>query len=207
MGLYSRFILPRLLDKMASGPAADQYRKQVLSEARGRVLEIGFGTGLNAAHYPKSVEKVIGIDPSDGGSQLRQQRAGGAPVPIEFRVASGERLPFDDGSFDTVVTTLSLCSIPDVDRALAEVRRVLAPGGRYLFLEHGLHPDATVQRWQHRINGLNKLLLGGCNLNRNIKQLIERAGFVFTHLEQFEFPEAPRFASFTNLGSATPALS
>src|SRR5262249_46793293 len=141
---------------------------------------------------------------AEGGEKQRARRIAAAARPTEFRAASGEQLPFAAGSFDTVVTTLSLCTIPDVDRALAEIRRVLAPGGQYLFMEHGLHHDPKVQKWQHRLNGLNRLIAGGCNMNRDIKGLIERAGFSFAKLEQFEYPDSPRAAAFTSLGAATP---
>ncbi len=123
-------------------------------------------------------------------------------MPIDFLLGAGERLPFENGAFDTVVTTLVLCSVCDVARALGEVRRVLAPGGRYLVLEHGLADDAKIQKWQKRLNPLNRAMLGGCNLNRPTTELVTSAGFRFDSLREFYADGAPRFAAFTTVGAA-----
>src|SRR5438046_1492100 len=147
MGFYHRHILPKFLDKMTSRSPLPDLRKEVLATARSRVLEIGFGTGLNAAYYPREVEHVVALDTNPGVERLARKRIETAPVPIEFHLGSGEHLPFEDGTFDTVVTTLVLCSVSDVGSALAEIRRVLSPRGRYLVLEHGLADDAKVQKW------------------------------------------------------------
>ncbi|MCC7534991.1 MAG: class I SAM-dependent methyltransferase [Deltaproteobacteria bacterium] len=205
MGFYDRYIVPRMNDMMASGPEADAYRKRVLSSARGRVLEVGFGTGLNAAHYPSDVSHVTALDPNPGVEKLAHKRIAAARVPIDLRRGSGSSLPFDDHSFDTVVTTLVLCSIDDVHAALAEIRRVLAPDGLYLLMEHGLADDPGVRRWQHRLNSLQMLVAGGCRINRDMRPLIEGAGFRFEDVEQFYYPKAPRPAAFTTLGRATVA--
>jgi ubiquinone/menaquinone biosynthesis C-methylase UbiE len=205
MGFYDRHIVPRINDKLASGPEADRFRNRLLSEARGSVLDVGFGTGLNAPHYDGAVERVVAVEPNPGVEKLARKRIAAARVPIELVVASGEELPFESASFDTVVTTLVLCSIPDVERALKEIRRVLKPGGRYLFLEHGLADDESVQKWQHRLNGVQKFMAGGCNLNRPIRSMVEGAGFVLENVDQFYFPKAPRFAGYTTLASARPS--
>jgi ubiquinone/menaquinone biosynthesis C-methylase UbiE len=204
MGFYERTFFPWLCDKMASGPEAERRRTQVLTPARGRVLEIGFGTGLNALHYPRTVTRVVGLDPNPGVEKRARKRIAEASVPIEFQLASGERLPFEDHSFDTVVTTLTLCSIPDVERALAEIRRVLSRDGQYLLLEHGLADDPAVQKLQRRINRFNMLMLAGCRLDRPVSSLLRSTGFRFQSIEQFEWPGAPKFASFTTLGCAVP---
>jgi SAM-dependent methyltransferase len=206
MGFYHRHILPTFLDKMMTGnPALDGLRKQALATARGRALEIGFGTGLNAPHYPREVESVVGIDSNPGVERLARKRIGAASVPIEFQLGSGDRLPFADHSFDTVVTTLVLCSVPDTAGTLAEIRRVLSPRGRYLVLEHGLSDDVQVRTWQRRLNGINGAVLGGCRLDRPMSELVTRGGFRFENMKQFYMADAPRFAGFTTLGCATPA--
>jgi len=203
MGFYDRHIVPRINDKLGSGPEADRYRKQVLAPAHGRVLEIGFGTGLNAPHYPPEVEQVVALDTNPGVEGLARKRIALAPVPIEFLLASGEELRFADRSFDTVVTTLVLCSIPAVERALAEIRRVLKPKGCYLFMEHGLADDPGVRKWQHRLNPVQMFLAGGCRIDRDVRGLLDAAGFRFEALEQFYYPKAPRPAAFTTLGRAS----
>jgi SAM-dependent methyltransferase len=202
MGFYQRRILPTFLDKMTNRPELNELRQQQLASARGRVLEIGFGTGLNAAHYPRDVERVVALDSNPGVERLARKRIEAASVPIEFLLGSGERLPFEDGSFDSVVTTLVLCSVSDVVAALAEIRRVLAPGGHYLMLEHGLADDAKVQKWQRGLNPLNRAVLGGCNLDRPTKELVTGAGFRFDTLRQFYAVYAPKFAGFTTMGAA-----
>jgi ubiquinone/menaquinone biosynthesis C-methylase UbiE len=202
MGFYHRVLLPRLCDKMAGTPEMAAYRKQVLAPARGQVLEIGFGTGLNTPHYPRAVERIVGLDPNDGAARLRDQRMAAASVPVEFHVGSAEALPFPDGSFDTVVTTLVLCAIPEVERALAECRRVLRPGGGFLFLEHGLSPEPEVQKTQRRWDGVHTFLVG-CHLDRDTRKLIDGAGFAFAGVQQFYVPKAPRFAGYFTLGHAT----
>lgn len=205
MGFYDRYIVPRINDKLGSGPDADRFRDRLLSEARGRVLDVGFGTGLNASHYPGNVERVVGLEPNPGAESLARKRIAAANVPMELCIASGEALPFEDDSFDTVVTTLVLCSIADVEQALREMRRVLKPDGRYLLMEHGLADDESVRKWQHRLNGMQKFIAGGCNLNRPIRSIVEQAGFVLENVDQFYFPKAPRFAGYMTLARACPS--
>jgi ubiquinone/menaquinone biosynthesis C-methylase UbiE len=189
---------------MTSRAPLPDLRKEVLAEARSRVLEIGFGTGLNAAYYPREVEQVVALDTNPGVERLARKRIDMAPVPIDFQLGSGEALPFADGTFDTVVTTLVLCSVSDVESALAEIRRVLSPRGRYLVLEHGLADDAKVQKWQHRLTPLNSAMMGGCKLDRPVSELVTSAGFRFDSVKRFYMDEAPRFAGFMTLGCAVP---
>jgi ubiquinone/menaquinone biosynthesis C-methylase UbiE len=203
MGFYDRRILPKLLDKMMSDEETVRLRKAALAPARGRVLEVGFGTGLNVPHYPSTVTHLVGVDPNPGMETLARARLGAAPMTGEFMLGRGDdRLPYEDGTFDTVVTTLVLCTVGDVGRALSEIRRVLRPGGQYLLLEHGLSPDAAVQKWQSRLNGLNRMVFGGCNLNRPIASLVTGAGFSFETLSEFYRKDAPKFAAWTTSGIA-----
>lgn len=204
MGFYERNVFPLICDKMTSSPEATRLRKQVLAPARGRTLDVGFGTGLNAAHYPRQVERVIGVDSNPGVQKLASKRITAAAVPIEFRLASAERLPFDDHSFDTVVTTLALCSISEVERALAEIRRVLAPDGQYLFLEHGLANESGIQRWQKLLSKPHMLISAGCALDRPMSTLVEGAGFRFLSVEHFDWVGTPKIAAFTTLACAVP---
>jgi SAM-dependent methyltransferase len=198
MGFYERRILPTLLDKMMSDAETVRLRKVALAPARGRVLEVGFGTGLNVAHYPSAVTHLVGVDPNPGMERRARERLATAPMPGEFMLGrADDRLPYNDGSFDTLVTTLVLCTVDDVARALSEIRRVLKPGGQYLLLEHGLAPDAGVQKWQQRLNGLNQTVLGGCNLNRPISTLVTAAGFALETSNEFYRKDAPKFAGWT----------
>ena len=206
MGLYKTRILPGFMDKMTSSPETAALRKEQLAPARGRLLEIGFGTGLNIPHFPSSVTSVIGLDPNPGVEKLARPRISSALIPVELRMGSGERLPFPDASFDTVVTTLVLCAVEDVEATLKEIRRVLAPGGCYLLMEHGLAPDAKVQKWQRRMNGFSKLVLG-CHLNRPIGQMVTGSGFKFQSSRQFFQDKAPKFAGYTTLAVAVPAVT
>jgi ubiquinone/menaquinone biosynthesis C-methylase UbiE len=204
MGIYARKILPFMMDKMLGTPEFDGYRRRLLAPARGRVLEIGFGTGLNASHYPPTVERVVAVEPNDGATKRADARISRARVPIELRVAPGEELPADDASFDCVVTSLVLCSVTDLGRTLSEIRRVLKPGGRYLLFEHGLCDDPKVQKWQHRMNGFQKRVFGGCHLNRPIHRAVEESGFTFEAVENFYLKAGPRFGSFCTMGTAIP---
>src|SRR4051812_37596799 len=145
MGLYSRVIFPRLCDYLMSGPVMDRYRKDLLAGVGGDVLEIGIGTGLNLSHYPAQVRKITTVDPSAGMNRLARRRIARSGIGVDQRVLGGEELPFGDETFDCVVSTGTLCSIPDVGRALGEVYRVLRPGGRFVFLEHGLSDDRKVR--------------------------------------------------------------
>ncbi len=205
MGFYERRILPTLLDKLMTRAETVRLRKAALAPARGRVLEIGFGTGLNVPHYPSAVTHLVGVDPNPGVARLARQRLGAAPMTSEFALGPGDnRLPYDDAAFDTVVTTFVLCTVGDVNRALSEIRRVLKPDGQYLLLEHGLAPDAGVQRWQQRMNAFNRLILGGCNLNRPIAKIVTGAGFTFQTFNEFFQTDAPKFIAWTTSAIAHP---
>lgn len=202
MGLYDRLVLPRLLDFCMGVPLLDQERRTCLSGAYGKVLEVGFGTGRNLPFYPAGVERVVAVDPSRESAKLAQRRIAAAPFPVDYVPLEGERIAAADHSFDCVVSTFTLCSIPDPQAALRQIRRVLKPGGKLLFAEHSLAPDPGVQRWQHRLNRLQNLLFGGCNLNRDVRSLVSGAGFDLQTLDQYYVPRVPRFAGFLTRGSA-----
>ena len=204
MGLYSRYILPRVVNFACGLKPAMRQRQKVVPLARGRVLEIGIGTGLNLAFYDAAkVSKVWGLDPAPEMTRMAGRAAGALPFEVEFIHAPADAIPLDDDSVDTVVVTYTLCTIPDTALALRQVGRVLRPGGKLVFCEHGAAPDASVRRWQNRINPLWKRLGDGCNLNRPIPTLIEAAGFRITQLDTMYLP-GWRPASFNYWGTAAP---
>jgi ubiquinone/menaquinone biosynthesis C-methylase UbiE len=201
MSLYDRFILPRLIDLAMRSSEATRYRAATLAEAEGRVLEIGIGSGLNLPFYGSGVREIVGVDPSAALLRMAAPRAAMASVPVSLVNRGGEELPFADASFDVAVTTWTLCSIKDAPAALAEMRRVLKPGGRLLFVEHGRAPDPGVAKWQTRLNPLWRRCAGGCNLDRPIAELIAAAGFRIERLET-GYARAPRPMGFMYQGSA-----
>lgn len=194
MGFYERVILPRVVDKIIGTRAVAEERKVALAEVSGRVLEIGFGSGLNLPHYGPGVTELLAIDPTDTGHLLAQARIAAAPFPVHFEALRGEALPFGEGELDAVVSTFTLCTIPDVALALKEAHRVLRPGGRLYFLEHGLAEDPAVQRWQSRLRSTWAFIGGGCQLNRDIPQLVAEAGFNLGPVERFQ-SEGPKFTA------------
>jgi ubiquinone/menaquinone biosynthesis C-methylase UbiE len=202
MGLYSRYIFPRILEAVLSTPEITAYRQEVLKATQGEILEIGVGTGLNFPCYPDKVQHITTIDTNSAMHTFAIRRAQARGLEVRHTVLSAERLPFPDNSFDTVVSTWTLCSIPNVAAALAEVRRVVKPGGRFLFCEHGASPDAQVHRWQNRLTPINKLIGDGCHLNRNIEDLIHQAGLKFHTLDKFYTGQAPRIFSYFYRGQA-----
>jgi len=201
---YERRILPGLLCCACGAKPIGKQRAKVVPAASGKVLELGIGGGLNLAYYdPAKVTSVTGVDPSEG---LRE-RALAAPraegLAVEVLDGAAERLPFDAGAFDCIVCTYTLCSVADPAGALAEARRVLKPGGRFLFSEHGLAPDEGVQRWQRRIEPLWKRIAGGCHLTRPVAETIRGAGFALDRVETMYLPSTPRPMGWSEWGSAT----
>ena len=176
-------------------------RRKCLAEVRGDVLEVGFGSGLNLPHYPRGVKSVVAIDPSRVSAKLARKRIEQAPFPVEYLPLTGEEISAPDASFDSVVSTFTLCTIPDVAAALRQIRRVLKPDGRFFFVEHGRSDEPSVQRWQDRLNGVEKFLAGGCNLNRDMKQLIAGAGFEILTLENY-YAKGPKVATYLYRGIA-----
>ena len=176
MGFYSDQILPRATDVIMAAKQLGPIRARVAAELDGEVLEVGFGSGLNIAHYPSAVHRVRAVDPATLGRKLAAKRLATSPTPVEFAGLDGQHLPVDSQSVDHVLATWTLCSIPQPERALAEIYRVLRPGGRFHFAEHGRSPDPKVARWQDRLTPIQRRLAGGCHLNRPIQALIEASG-------------------------------
>jgi ubiquinone/menaquinone biosynthesis C-methylase UbiE len=204
MSFYDKWVLPRLTDFAMRNKEATRYRSQIVPQAHGAVLEIGVGSGLNLPFYGASVEHVYGLDPSNELLIMAREKARAITIPVDFLAYSGEEIPLDSGCIDTVVTTWTLCSTPDPVQALKEMKRVLKPGGALLFAEHGLAPEARVQRWQRRINPLWSRITGGCNLNRKMDELIKASGFRIEELET-AYAKGPRPMSYVYSGRAQPA--
>lgn len=203
--LYNERILPRIADKALGGAAFAKLRRRATEGLAGHVLEVGFGSGLNVPLYPSEVERVSAVDPATIGRQLAEGRVNASPVAIDYVSLDGEHLPLDDHSVDHVLTTWTLCTIPDLPRALAEMRRVLRHGGHLHFLEHGRAPEPTVARWQDRITPIQKRVFGGCHLNRPIDVAITDAGFEVTRLDNF-YMRGPKPMGYMYEGRATPKL-
>jgi SAM-dependent methyltransferase len=192
MGIYARFIFPRLCDWAMRNPRMADLRRAALSEVDGDILEIGFGTGLNLEHYPEHVRRLTAVDPGVGMSRLALQRIKQSPIDVYLRVLTAEELPFEDERFDCVVSTWTLCSVPDAQRAVSEIGRVLRQGGRYIFLEHGLGDDLGVQRWQHRLTPLQRRVGDGCRLDVDIEALVRTGPFSEIRVERFLLEGTPR---------------
>lgn len=202
MGFYSQVLFPPLCDFLLGRPAVARLRHELLADASEELLEIGFGTGLNVPHYSSRVRKLTAVDPIAGMHRLARRRIWQAHIEVDYRAVSGESLPFEDGSFNCVVSTFTLCSIDDVNRALAEVFRVLRPGGRLLFLEHGLSPDPGVQKWQRRLNRLEMLLADGCRLDRDIGALLKTQPFDSVQIRTAYLERVPWTHGFLYRGMA-----
>jgi SAM-dependent methyltransferase len=203
MGFYSRFIFPRLCDWVMNDPRMAKLRSEVLADVGGEVLEIGLGTGLNLPYYPEQVRRLTTVDPNPGMNAIARRRVAESGIAVDQRTLRGEELAFDDESFDCVVSTWTLCSIPDVDRALGEVYRVLRPGGRFVFLEHGLSEDARAQGWQRRLNPIQRALGDGCRLDLDVESVVRGAPFRAVEVERFEMERVPRTHGTMYRGTAT----
>lgn len=204
MGMYSRYILPKVIHFTCGLKPNMHQRKKVVPRARGRVLEIGIGSGLNLPYYDAAkVSKLWGLDPSPEMTRMARRAAASLPFEVEFIGLPGDEIPLEDNSVDTVVVTYTLCTIPVTTPALRQISRVLRPGGELIFCEHGAAPDASVRRWQNRLNPIWKRLGGGCNLNRQIPTIIEAGGFRIKSLDTMYIP-GWRPASFNYWGIAVP---
>jgi ubiquinone/menaquinone biosynthesis C-methylase UbiE len=204
MGVYQRFILPRFIDVAMRNKEFAALRSELICKAFGAVLEIGIGSGLNFPFYPDTITRLAGIDPSAKLLGMARRKLSALSFPVELFCRSADELPFNGQSFDTAVVTWTLCSIPSPMQALAEVKRVLKPDGRLLFVEHGLSPDPKVQAWQHRFTPLWKRIAGGCHLNRKVDDVVRAAGFGMVEL-QMTYLTGPRSMTFTYQGIACPA--
>lgn len=203
MGLYQDHVLPLLIHLSMRQRNLAAYRARVVPAAQGRVLEIGIGSGLNLPYYGTTVEQIIGLDPSSKLLAMAREAARQTAIPLELIENSAEAIPLYNRSIDTIVTTWTMCSIPDVQRALGEMRRILKPGGRLLFVEHGRSPDVRVRRWQDRLTPVWCRIGGGCHLNRAISELIEGAGFGIEQLET-GYMRGPKPMTFMYEGVARP---
>lgn len=205
MGIYAKYIFPRLLDWSLGNPQMGKYRQAALQPATGETLEIGFGTGLNLPHYPDSVTRLTVIDSENMLSRLVNRRIAECSLPVtKMQLDAQGRLPFDDHSFDSVVTTLTLCSIAHTAPALAEIRRVLKPNGKFVFWEHGRSDDPAIARRQDRFNPLQRIIGVGCNMNRKIDDLIVAKGFEIQSLDRFLLPKTPPLLAEMYRGIAKP---
>lgn len=202
MGAYDRYLLPYLIDCACGMKAVQRERAALIPRASGRVLEVGIGTGRNLPFYDRTrLGSLCGLDPAAQMHRLARRRAAQAQLEVELLDLPAEKIPADDGSFDTVVSTFTLCTISDAAQALREMRRVLKPGGHLLFCEHGLAPDQSVRRWQHRLTPLWKPLAGGCHLDRDIAGLLEAGGFRVVDMQRRYLP-GPRAMTYVYSGSA-----
>jgi ubiquinone/menaquinone biosynthesis C-methylase UbiE len=203
VGFYAQVIFPRLCDFLLNRPFLARYRRELLAPASGNILEIGFGTGLNLPYYPAHVRKITVVDPNSGMHRRARQRIRRTGIEVDQRLLSSERLPFENKAFDYVVSTFTLCSIEDVNQALSEVYRVLKASGRFLFLEHGLSPEPNVQKWQRRLNWLERRLAAGCRLDRNIKERIAAQPFSSVAIEECYLEKTPKTHGYLYRGMAT----
>lgn len=203
MGLYREHLLPRIIDRTCGTALTGPSRRRVCVDLRGEVLEVGFGSGLNVPFYPPTVTRVHAIEPADLAWRLASERVAAARVPVERAGLDGQSIPLADDACDCALVTWSLCTIPDPLAALAEIRRVLRPGGSLHFVEHGLAPDADVRGWQRRLEPIHRRFGGGCHLTREPVALLGEAGFTVREVAHFYEEGMPRSAGALSLGVAT----
>jgi ubiquinone/menaquinone biosynthesis C-methylase UbiE len=202
MGVYNDQVVPRLIDFACGTKSTRPLRQRVCQGLSGDVVEIGFGSGLNCAYYPDTVNQVMAVEPSDVGWRMAGKRVQRTQVQVERAGLDGQSLPFDDDSFDAALSTWTLCTIPDASAALSELRRVLRPGATLHFVEHGLAPDESVRRFQQRVEPLHKRFFGGCHVTRSIVGLVSVAGFRIIELDEFYEAKAPKYGGAYSLGVA-----
>ncbi|MDB4836653.1 class I SAM-dependent methyltransferase [Gammaproteobacteria bacterium] len=201
MGLYDKYILPKFLNCACGSKPINYQRQKVVPLAKGKVLDIGIGSGLNIPLYNSDkIDKVIGIDPSHELIDLAKELANDSKASIELVIGSAESIPYPDNFFDTVLVTYTMCTIPNVAIANKEMWRVLKDDGRLIFCEHGLAPDKKISKWQNRIDPFWGKIAGGCHLNRDIQKLITDAGFSFESLDKMYIPSTPKFAGYNYWG-------
>jgi len=205
LGFYADQILPRGIDFAMSGKEFRETRPRATNGLHGEVLELGFGSGLNLPHYPGSVTRILAADPAKLGRKLAAKRLAASPIPVDFVELHDGRLRLPDASVDAILTTWTLCTVPDAERVLAELRSVLRPGGVLHFLEHGLSPEPKVAKWQRRLNGLQMRFCGGCQLTIPIDELIRGAGYTIDELEHFQM-KGPKFATYIYSGRARSSV-
>jgi ubiquinone/menaquinone biosynthesis C-methylase UbiE len=199
--LYRERVLPRLVECACGSGDLHRWRRRVTEDLSGEILEIGFGSGLNLGHYASDVSLIRAVEPSPGARRRSEPRIAGQPIPVEHLDLEAESLPLPAASCDGALSTFTLCTIADVERALAEVHRVLKPGGRFHFLEHGIAPDPSVRAWQARLEPFQRRIAGGCHLTRDPIALVEAAGFAIDSVEQ-RYARGPRPWTYFTLGIA-----
>jgi len=203
MGFYTDVIIPIFYDCSMDSAKINDGRKIVLSKiTEDEILEIGFGTGINLKFYPQNVKRIIGLDVNKGMFNQFRKKSGNGRIKVELMHQNGESLPFPDNSIKCIVSTYTLCSIKNIGSALSEIFRVLKPGGKYYFLEHGLADNPRTQKWQHRLNPIQNIWAGGCNLNRDIKSLINEAGFKILELNNYYMQRDPKIVGYMYEGIA-----
>ena len=205
MGFYGDRLLPRIINLACGMKTAEPLRRRVCEGLSGQVIEIGFGSGHNVPFYPETVRGVAAVEPADLAWKLAGKRLAATEVPVQRAGLDGQSLPIPDDSFDSALSTWTLCTIPDAAAALREVRRVLRPGGALHFVEHGLAPDERVQRWQRRLEPMEKRLFGGCHLTRPILEMLTDAGYTISEVDVFYEKGAPKFVGADSLGVAISA--
>lgn len=202
MGFYGQHVLPRLLDFACGTKSAAKLRERTCAGLSGDVVEIGFGSGINVPFYPPTVTRVAAVEPADLGWKLADKRVRASQVLIQRSGLDAQRMPYPDHTFDAALSTYTLCTVPDPAVALAELRRVLKPGGSLHFVEHGLAPTEKVRRLQYRLDPLQQRVFGGCQLIRPIVELVTSAGFTITEVDEFFEKGVPSFAGYHSLGTA-----
>lgn len=204
MRIYSEYLYPRIVNNILSNPQITMYRKDILANVSGNILEIGFGTGLNLPCYPSFVKNITAIDSNEGMNILAQRRAEQSGIKVNLKELNAEVMPFDNNFFDTVVSTFTFCSINDINNALKEIHRILKNNGKLIFLEHGLSPNPKIRKWQNLINPFYLKISEGCNLNRDIKKIIENNNFKITQIEQFYCEDMLKISGYLYKGIAGP---
>ena len=203
MGFYSNVIVPFFYDYSMDSQKINEGRKSILGKiTEAEIVEIGFGTGINLKFYPENVKKIIGIDPKEGMLKQFKKKSSNGRIEIELLHQSGEEIPFPDNSISAVVSTYTLCSIKNITSALNEIYRVLKPGGKYYFLEHGLADNPKTQKWQHRLNPIQNIWADGCNLNRNMESLIRNARLKIIELKNYYMERDPKIVGYMYEGIA-----
>ena len=201
--LYEKMVLPKLCDKCCGTKPINYQRKKVVPLAKGVVLEVGIGSGLNIPFYNKNnIEKIIGLDPSEELNVLAKRVADDNGIQIDFLINGAEDIDFPDNSVDTILITYTLCTIPNLNKSMSEMKRVLKPGGKFIFCEHGIAPDINIIKWQRRINPIWGIFFGGCNINRNIPKIISESGFNISNLNQMYLPSTPKIVGYNYWGEA-----
>ena len=201
--LYEKMVLPKLCDKCCGTKPINYQRKKVVPLAKGVVLEVGIGSGLNIPFYNKNnIKKIIGLDPSEELNVLAKKVADDNGIQIDFLINGAEDIDLPDNSVDTILITYTLCTIPNLNKSMSEMKRVLKPGGKFIFCEHGIAPDINVIKWQRRINPIWGIFFGGCNINRNIPKIISESGFNISNLNQMYLPSTPKIVGYNYWGEA-----